>query len=106
MRALVQRVQWAKVVVDGVIVSEIGSGLLTFLGIGKEDSELDLEWVMGKVSRLRVFEDSAGKMNLSLSDVGGEHLIVSQFTLFADTKKGNRPSFVDAAPPGVAEPLY
>jgi D-tyrosyl-tRNA(Tyr) deacylase len=106
MRALVQRVQWAKVVVDGQTVGDIGPGLLTFLGIGKGDTEADLEKLLQKILNLRVFEDENGKMNRSIRDTGGAHLIVSQFTLYADTRKGNRPSFVAAAPPAEAEKLY
>jgi D-aminoacyl-tRNA deacylase len=106
MRALVQRVRSAKVVVDGRTVGEIGPGLLTLLGVGQGDTEKELDWIIKKILRLRIFEDPTGKMNLSLLDTGGEHLIVSQFTLYADTQKGNRPSFVDAAPPEVARALY
>ncbi len=106
MRALVQRVKWAKVHVEGECVGEIGPGLLTLLGVGKADQQGDLDWVLSKILGLRVFEDSAGKMNLSIRDVGGEHLIVSQFTLYADTSKGNRPGFSEAASPAEAKLLY
>ncbi len=106
MRALIQRVKHAQVEVDGLIIGKIGPGLLTFLGIGPGDTEKELEWIIQKIVKLRVFEDSAGKMNLSLLDTKGEHLIISQFTLYGDCEKGNRPSFVDAAPPTIAEPLY
>ena len=106
MRALVQRVQSAKVVVEGQTVGSIGPGLLTFLGAGQGDTEAHLQWIIQKILNLRIFEDADGKMNRSIKDTGGSHLIVSQFTLYADTKKGNRPSFVDAAPPAEAEKLY
>jgi D-tyrosyl-tRNA(Tyr) deacylase len=106
MRALVQRVSSAKVRVGEEIVGEIGPGLLTFLGVAHSDTETDLDWLIGKISRLRVFEDSDGKMNLSVLQVGGAHLIVSQFTLYGDTSKGNRPSFVGAANPEKARALY
>ena len=106
MRALVQRVSEASVSVDGAEVARIGSGLLVLLGVRVGDSEVEADRIVSKVLALRVFEDGAGKMNLSVRDVGGEVLCVSQFTLYGDTRKGNRPSFVDAAPPEEAEPLY
>ncbi len=106
MRAVIQRVKSAEVTVAGETVGKIGCGVLTLLGIGPKDTEADLDWMMGKIARLRIFEDSEGKMNRSLQDIGGEHLIVSQFTLYGDCSKGNRPSFVDAAPPSFAEPMY
>jgi len=108
MRALVQRVKWAKVVVDGKTVGEIGPGLLTLLGVGARDSEIEADRMINKIAKLRIFEDDAGKMNHSLIDLGvaGGHLIVSQFTLFGDTSKGNRPSFVDAGNPELAKKLY
>lgn len=106
MRAVIQRVRHAEVVVDGEIVGKIGPGILTLLGVAQGDTEKDLDWIISKISKLRVFEDDQGKMNRSILDVGGEHLIVSQFTLYADASKGNRPSFGDAAPPAIAEPLY
>jgi D-tyrosyl-tRNA(Tyr) deacylase len=106
MKAVVQRVKWAKVVVDGAVVGEIGPGCLTLLGVERGDDEKKLEWMIGKILKLRIFEDSAGKMNLSLGDIKGGHLIVSQFTLLADVEKGNRPSFGGAAPPDEAEPTY
>jgi len=106
MRALVQRVKEARVVVDGKSVSSIRRGLLVFLGVLRGDAHEDIEYLARKVSNLRVFEDSEGKMNLSLKDAGGEALVVSQFTLAADTKKGNRPSFADAEEPSRAEALY
>jgi len=108
MRALVQRVKWAKVVVDGKIVGEIGPGLLTLLGVGRSDTELEAEKMISKIAKLRIFEDSEGKMNRSLAELGAEggHLLVSQFTLYGDTAKGNRPSFVDAGNPDLAKKLY
>lgn len=106
MRALIQRVKSASVTVEGSELSRIDQGLLTFLGIGKGDDEAKLQKLIEKISKLRIFEDEQGKMNLSLLDIKGAHLIVSQFTLYADTLKGNRPSFIDAAPPDVAEKLY
>jgi len=106
MRALIQRVKWAKVVVEGKTVGEIGPGILTLLGIKNTDTEHDVQWVVGKVSKLRIFEDDEGKMNLSLLDLKAEQLIVSQFTLYGDTEQGNRPGFADAARPDVAQALY
>jgi D-aminoacyl-tRNA deacylase len=106
MRAVCQRVSEARVIVEGAVVGEIGAGLVVLLGIARPDSSEDAERLAGKVSRLRVFEDEAGKLDRSLVDVGGAALAVSQFTLIADTGKGNRPSFADAAPPEQAEPLY
>ena len=106
MRAVVQRVSEARVVVDGRRVGEIGRGLVVLLGVARGDAEANAERLAGKVARLRIFEDEAGKLDRSLLDVGGEALVVSQFTLIADTRKGNRPSFTDAAPPDEAEPLY
>jgi D-tyrosyl-tRNA(Tyr) deacylase len=106
MRALIQRVKHAQVTVDGQVVGRIGGGILTLLGVGKADTAAEAERIASKILKLRIFEDEQGKMNRSLIDIGGEHLIVSQFTLFADTAKGNRPSFVDAAPPALAKELY
>jgi D-aminoacyl-tRNA deacylase len=106
MRAVIQRVKSAQVKVDGEIVGQIGPGILTLLGVGQGDSEKQLEWIIGKILRLRIFEDAEGKMNRSLQETQGEHLIVSQFTLYGDTSKGNRPSFVTAAAPALAQPLY
>jgi D-aminoacyl-tRNA deacylase len=94
------------VTVDGEPVGEIGRGLVVLLGVARGDSEVDAERLAGKVARLRIFEDEAGKFDRSALDIGGEALVVSQFTLIADTRKGNRPSFADAAPPDEAEPLY
>jgi D-tyrosyl-tRNA(Tyr) deacylase len=106
VRALVQRVGNASVTVDDKEVARIGPGLLVLLGVRRGDGEAEADRIASKLLALRVFEDDAGKMNLSVRDVGGEILCVSQFTLYGDTRKGNRPSFVDAAPPGEAEPLY
>jgi D-aminoacyl-tRNA deacylase len=106
VRALVQRVSEASVSVDGEEIARIGRGLLVLLGVRNEDSVQEADRIAGKLERLRVFEDDEGRMNLSVRDVGGELLVVSQFTLYGDARKGNRPSFVDAAPPDVAEPLY
>jgi D-tyrosyl-tRNA(Tyr) deacylase len=106
VRALVQRVSEASVSVEGEEVARIGSGLLVLLGVGSGDGQAEADRLASKLLALRVFEDEAGKMNLSVREVGGEVLCVSQFTLYGDTRKGNRPSFVEAAPPEVAEPLY
>jgi D-aminoacyl-tRNA deacylase len=106
VRAVVQRVSEARVTVDGERVGEIGPGLVVLLGVARGDSHAVAERLAGKVARLRIFEDEAGKFDRSLLDVGGAALVVSQFTLIANTRKGNRPSFTDAAPPDEAEPLY
>ena len=106
MRALVQRVSEASVEVGGAELARIGPGLLVLLGVRAGDTPEQADRIAGKLERLRVFEDAEGKMNLSVGDAGGELLCVSQFTLYGDARKGNRPSFVDAAPPADAEPLY
>jgi len=106
MRALVQRVSDASVTVDGEEVASIGPGLLVLLGVRRGDGADQADRIASKLLALRVFEDAEGKMNLSLGDAGGDVLCVSQFTLYGDIRKGNRPSFVDAAPPEEAEPLY
>lgn len=106
MRAVVQCVSNASVLVDGSTVGSIGKGFLVLLGVGHDDTEEQAEKLWRKISRLRVFEDEQGKINLSLSDVGGEVLVVSQFTLYASCKKGNRPSFTEAAAPTHANELY
>lgn len=106
MRALIQRVLESKVVVENVEAGKIANGLLIFLGIGKQDTEKDAEWMAQKVVNLRIFSDEAGKMNKSVKDIDGEILVVSQFTLYGDAQKGNRPSFTESAPPDVAKKLY
>ncbi|MFT5324122.1 MAG: D-tyrosyl-tRNA(Tyr) deacylase [Planctomycetaceae bacterium] len=106
MRAVVQRVASASVVVDGKNVGEIEHGFLVLLGVGTDDADADAVALAEKIAGLRVFEDDAGKMNLALNDVGGQMLVVSQFTLFGDCRKGRRPSFVEAARPEKAELLY
>ena len=106
MRAVIQRVSSARVRVGGEIVGEIGKGFLVLLGVGKEDTEKDADWLAEKIVGLRVFEDEQGKFNLSLKEVEGEILIVSQFTVYGDCRKGRRPSFDHSAPPELAEKLY
>jgi D-aminoacyl-tRNA deacylase len=106
MRACIQRVSTARVVVGGETVGEIDRGLLVLLGVSASDGERDVRWLADRVVGLRVFNDAEGKMNLSLADLGGALLVVSQFTLLGDCRKGRRPSFVDAAPPDLAERLY
>jgi len=106
MRAVVQRVKNARVLVDGAVVGEIGKGVLIFLGVGVEDTIDDADYMASKIVHLRIFGDDEGKMNLSLLEMGGEALVVSQFTLWGDCKKGRRPSFVRAAVPAVANDLY
>ena len=106
MRALVQRVSEASVTVGGEEVARIGRGLVVLLGVRRGDTDAEADRLAAKLLALRVFEDGDGKMNLSVRDADGELLCVSQFTLYGDTRKGNRPSFVDAAPPEEAEPLY
>jgi len=105
MRAILQRVSKASVTVEGQVISSIGPGLLILLGVGHGDGEEQAAFLADKVANLRIFEDEAGKTNLSILDVKGEAIVVSQFTLYADTRKGRRPSFTDAALPGVAAPL-
>ena len=106
MRVVIQRVSSARVRVEGKILGEIGKGFLVLLGVGKEDTEKDADWLAEKIVGLRVFEDEQGKFNFSLKEVGGEILIVSQFTLYGDCRKGRRPSFDHSAPPELAEKLY
>lgn len=106
MRAVVQRVASASVNVEGEVVGQIECGFLVLLGVGTDDADADAVALAEKIAGLRVFEDEAGKMNLALNDVGGQMLVVSQFTLFGDCRKGRRPSFVDAARPEKAELLY
>src|SRR5690606_24571105 len=105
MRAVLQRVSFGKVTVEHQVVASIDKGLMILLGIGPEDTIAKTEELAEKCAKLRIFEDEAGKMNLSILDVGGEAIVVSQFTLYADTSRGRRPSFVDAAKPEIAEPL-
>jgi D-tyrosyl-tRNA(Tyr) deacylase len=106
MRAVVQRVSRASCRVGGNIVSSIQDGLVVLLGIGHDDGDEDLEFLARKIMQLRIFEDSEGKMNLSLKEVAGSVLLISQFTLYGDARKGNRPSFIGAAPPHLAQELY
>jgi D-tyrosyl-tRNA(Tyr) deacylase len=106
MRAVIQRVSEASVTVEGAVTGAVGRGLLVLLGVGHNDTEETARGMAAKIAKLRIFEDSEGKMNLSVQDVGGGVLAVSQFTLLADTRKGNRPGFSDAAPPEKANPLY
>jgi len=106
MRAVIQRVSEASVTINGSKTRSIGPGLLILLGISPDDTESDIEWLTGKISQMRIFTDDQGKMNLSVTDIGGSILVISQFTLFASTKKGNRPSFSFSASPETAIPLY
>ena len=106
MRAVIQRVSSASVTIGGQVKSSIGMGLLILLGVGYEDGQEDIDWLVKKISGLRIFDDEAGVMNRSVVDIGGEALVVSQFTLMASTKKGNRPSYIHAAGHEIAVPLY
>ena len=106
MRAVVQRVTRAKVTVDSEIVGEIGNGLVVLLGIARDDTKLDAAYLAEKIAALRIFDDEAGKMNVSVKDMNGGLLVVSQFTLYGDVRRGLRPSWIDAAAPEVAEPLF
>ena len=106
MRVILQRVSTASVTIDGIEKSRIGWGLLILLGIEHDDTEDDIAWLCKKIAALRIFSDEAGLMNLSVQDIAGEILVISQFTLYASTKKGNRPSFIRAARPETAIPLY
>ena len=106
MRAVIQRVSRASVVIENKTTAGINQGLLIFLGIEDNDNQQDIEWLCGKIARLRIFQDTGGLMNLSVQDIKGEALVISQFTLHSSTKKGNRPSFIRAAKPDIAIPLY
>lgn len=106
MRAVVQRVTRAKVTVENETVGEIGKGLVVLLGVARDDSEADAEYLASKIVSLRIFDDQEGKMNLSVKDIGGGMLVISQFTLYGDVRRGLRPSWIDAAAPEIAEPLY
>ncbi len=106
MRAVIQRVQYAHISINKSEKRSIGKGLLLFIGIEDADNREDAAWLAGKIARLRIFPDNEGKMNLSLQDINGEALVVSQFTLHASTKKGNRPSWIKSADPSIAEPMY
>ncbi len=105
MRVVLQRVSYGSVEVEGRTLAEIGSGLVILLGVGPSDGDAEIEYLVNKIANLRIFEDEQGKINRSILDVGGSALVVSQFTLYADTRKGRRPSFTDAAPPEHASPL-
>lgn len=106
MIAVIQRVKEANVKIDGKVTGEIRTGFMILLGIAENDDKSDIEWLTGKICGLRIFSDEAGKMNLNIDQVSGEILLISQFTLQASTKKGNRPSFIEAAKPEIAIPLY
>ncbi|MCH2082124.1 MAG: D-aminoacyl-tRNA deacylase [Saprospiraceae bacterium] len=106
MRLVIQRVSEASVTIEGTVKSSIGQGLLILLGITNEDTQEDIDWLCGKVSKLRIFNDENGVMNKSVMDINGEIIVVSQFTLMASTKKGNRPSYIRAARPDFAIPMY
>ena len=106
MRAVIQRVSSASVCIDGAVKSSIGLGLLVLLGVGQDDDESDIDYLVKKTAALRIFNDDAGVMNLSVMDVGGDVIVVSQFTLMASTKKGNRPSYIEAAGHEKAIPMY
>lgn len=106
MRLLIQRVRKASVTIEGEVRSQIGQGLLVLVGIEEADGDEDIEWLAGKLLRLRIFDDEQGVMNLDVQQVGGELLIVSQFTLFASTRKGNRPSYIRSAGEAISRPLY
>ena len=106
MMAVVQRVSEARVTVDGEVVGQIGRGLMILLGVHRSDGPQEVDWLARKCTALRIFPDDEGRMNRSLLDIDGEALVISQFTLYGDARKGNRPSFVESAPPEIAEPLY
>ena len=106
MRAVVQRVTRARVTVNNETIGEIGTGLVVLLGVARDDSEADAEYLATKIAALRVFDDQQGKMNLSVKDINGRMLVISQFTLYGDVRRGLRPSWIDAAAPEIAKPLY
>jgi len=106
MRAVIQRVSKARVLINQFVKADIRQGLLILVGIEEDDNQQDIDWICSKIAKLRIFDDSQGIMNLSIMDVGGEVLSISQFTLFAKTKKGNRPSYIQAARPEIAVPIY
>ena len=106
MRAVIQRVSEARVIVDKKIVGAIKDGVMILLGVGQHDSQEDIQWLVKKIVNMRIFSDDDDKMNLSVLDIGGAALVISQFTLFASTKKGNRPSYINAAKPELANQLY
>ena len=106
MRALIQRVSSASIQIDNKVFSKIGNGLLVLLGVEDEDSDSDIDWLSSKISQMRIFDDKNDNMNLSVNDINGEVLVVSQFTLHASTKKGNRPSYIRASKPDHAVPMY
>lgn len=106
MRVVIQRVSHSEVAIEGNIVGKIGKGLMILLGVEAEDSVADIEWLCGKIARLRIFDDENGVMNLDIGQVDGEALVVSQFTLYASTKKGNRPSYIRSAPEAISRPMY
>lgn len=106
MRAVIQRVTRASVTIDGEVVGEIGNGLVVLLGIAHDDAKADADYIAQKIVALRIFDDAEGKMNISVKDIDGGLLVVSQFTLYGDVRRGLRPSWSDAAPPEIAEPLY
>jgi len=106
MRVVIQRVQHSKVVVEGETIGQIGPGLMVLLGITHDDTEADINWLVKKIIKMRIYNDDAGKMNLSVEDIGGDILVISQFTLYANARKGNRPSYIRSAPPDVSIPLY
>ena len=106
MRVVIQRVKRCSVEVEGKIIGKIGKGLAILLGVEEADTQEDIDWLCGKISRLRIFDDENGVMNLDITQVGGEVLVVSQFTLYASTKKGNRPSYIRSAPEPISRPMY
>lgn len=106
MRIVIQRVKSAQVEVEGKVIGKVGQGLLVLLGIAHDDQDSDMDWLIKKMVQLRIFDDADGKMNLSVEDIAGGILVVSQFTLYADAKKGNRPGFTRSAPPAISIPVY